>query len=743
MSGGGAKGLSHIGVLKALEENNIPIDYIAGTSMGAIIGALYAIGYSPDEMIALFKSPQFNIWYRGKQEEKYTSYFFLPDPTPEMVNISFNMQQGKVKPAFPSSLVSPYQMDLAFVALFSQADAIAKHNFDSLMVPFRCVASDIVNKRPYVARKGNLGSAVRASMTYPFVFKPIYIDSLLLFDGGFYNNFPWNVVQRDFHPNVIIGSKCVGNAKPPNEDDIMLQAENMLMFETNFDLPKDLGVMIETKFTAISLLDFQKIDMIVQEGYAAAQMEIAEIKKRIHREFTQEEIAAKREKFRERMPPLIFRNIDVTGDLDKSRRNYIDRSLRADKYEEFDFETLKERYFGTLSTNYINTFYPTANYNEQDSAFRVSIYATPKAPFSIGAGGNFSSSSLNQLYVGMQYQLWGSTIARINLGLQIGRLYNAVQLGWKHFVGIRPSIFYEVKATFQQMDYFAGTQGLFFVDKNPSYLQETEGFGEVNIGMPIIPKRSMVLKIGAKGGILRDDYFQTNYYTSLDTADHVSFKFLTPQVIIECNTFNYKQYPTAGTRTLLTATYVNGLEDQIPGNTSAKDAEVKNRHHNWLGIRAFQEAYYPIGKHFSIGVLGDIAYTQKSSFNDYFSTLLTLPAFQPTPHSKTLFLPAYRADLYGALGIMPIIRISSKIGIHTGVYVFQPYEKVEKIDESDETKYASAFANRAWMGMGALVWQSPIGPLSLSANWYEKNDPHWYFQLNFGFLLFNKRALEL
>ena len=76
LSGGGAKGLSHIGVIKALEENDIPIDYICGTSMGAIIGGLYAIGYSPDEMIELIKKPEFTAWSKGKAEIPYASYFY-------------------------------------------------------------------------------------------------------------------------------------------------------------------------------------------------------------------------------------------------------------------------------------------------------------------------------------------------------------------------------------------------------------------------------------------------------------------------------------------------------------------------------------------------------------------------------------------------------------------------------------------------------------------------------------------
>ncbi len=89
LSGGGAKGMTHIGIIRALEENNIPIDYITGTSMGAIIGSLYAMGYSPDDMEALLRSPDFKRWYSGKVEPKYEYYFKKNRPTPEFFNIRF------------------------------------------------------------------------------------------------------------------------------------------------------------------------------------------------------------------------------------------------------------------------------------------------------------------------------------------------------------------------------------------------------------------------------------------------------------------------------------------------------------------------------------------------------------------------------------------------------------------------------------------------------------------------------
>jgi NTE family protein len=259
LSGGGAKGISHIGVIKALEDNEIPIDYIAGTSMGAIIAALYSIGVTPDEMLAMFRSPEFNSWYKGEFEKGYATYIYRREPTAEMVGVSLTREKkNRLGIKLPTSLISPFPMDLAVKQLFASSAAAAEYDFNKLMVPFRCVAADIVNKKPYVLRKGDLSSAVRASMTYPFLFKPIIVDSTLLFDGGLYNNFPWDVMVNDFNPGFIIGSKCSGNAAEPDTEDILSQLENMLRVETDYTIPQEKGVLIDIKLPGVSINGFQQ-----------------------------------------------------------------------------------------------------------------------------------------------------------------------------------------------------------------------------------------------------------------------------------------------------------------------------------------------------------------------------------------------------------------------------------------------------------------------------------------------------
>ncbi len=148
LSGGGAKGAAHIGVIKALEENNVPVDYVTGTSIGAIIGSLYSIGYSPDEMLELILSDEFGYWQTGQVENEYMYYFKQPDPTPEIAHFAIDLSDSlQVRTnIIPKSLINPIQMNQAFMSLYAPATAKAGWNFDNLFVPFRCVASDVYGK---------------------------------------------------------------------------------------------------------------------------------------------------------------------------------------------------------------------------------------------------------------------------------------------------------------------------------------------------------------------------------------------------------------------------------------------------------------------------------------------------------------------------------------------------------------------------------------------------------------------
>ncbi len=476
LSGGGAKGMTHIGIIRALEENNIPIDYITGTSMGAIIGSLYAMGYSPDDMEALLRSEDFKRWYSGQVEPKYGYYFKQNRATPEFFNIRFSFKDSlHVKPQIlPTSMVNPIQMNLVFLELFARATAACGGDFNRLFVPFRCVASDVYNKRPLIMRKGDLGDAVRASMSFPFVFKPIEIDSVLAYDGGIYNNFPTDIMREDFQPEVIIGSVVAANPGKPKENDLMSQLENMIMQKTDYTLPDSLGIIMTFKYDDVSLLDFDRLQELHDIGYDRTIGLMDSIKNRIHRRINAENVRLRRLVYRSNLPQFRFRDIYIEG-ANPQQQAYIKKEFHDEDHEVFTYEELKRGYFRLLSDNMISEIIPHVVYDFKSDLYSLYLKVKMEDNFSARMGGSVSTTSSNQIYLGLGYQNLNYYSKEITLDGQIGKVYNNAQLMAKIDLPTRVPTSYRLIASLSTFDYYKKDK-LFSKNDKPSFNSKDERF---------------------------------------------------------------------------------------------------------------------------------------------------------------------------------------------------------------------------------------------------------------------------
>ena len=219
---------------------NIPIDYIIGNSMGALIAGLYASGFSPEEIEFSLTQPGLYDFRKGDAKRNY--YFFQQhENDASMLNIPFSFDKG-LELNLPISFYNVTDLDYLIMEYFACPAAACNYNFDSLMIPFRCVATDIDSSQLVVFRDGDLAMAVRSSLTFPFFIKPIKVKDKLLFDGGIYDNFPVDVAIEEFNPDFIIGSKAVSNYSSPDEDDVVSQLQNMLMKKADFRLDSTTGV---------------------------------------------------------------------------------------------------------------------------------------------------------------------------------------------------------------------------------------------------------------------------------------------------------------------------------------------------------------------------------------------------------------------------------------------------------------------------------------------------------------------
>ena len=736
LSGGGAKGLYHIGVIKALEENGIPIDYVSGTSMGAIIAGLYAIGYTPEQMAEIFESNQIKYWMSGKIEDKYIYYFKQRRPNAAMITlrIDFRNPQRIAKLQLPTSLIQSNTLDLAFVEFFSGPSAQCGGDFDKLFVPFRCIATDAAARKEVVYRGGDLGKAIRASMTIPLVFRPIKQDSTLLYDGGIYNNFPWQVLQEDFKPDILIGSKCVEGNSKPKEDNPMEQILALTMMHTDYDLPSDEDILIDHTFDDVTTLDFSKAAYVIDRGYQDAMAKMPQILERVVRRADTTELDLRRAAYRMSLPKLVFDKYEISG-MGKKQTQYMKRILQLDKKLEeqklFDFDQFRSEYFKMLSEGEIEGDFPDVAYNDTTKSFQLDLHLRTKPSLKLMFGGNISSTSMNQAYVGVEYRRLGRNMHTYNFDGYFSALYSSV------FVGGRNDFFWKIPFAvdygfyYNYYNFFKSDFGMLSKHNDLSFAKQGDLHLTAGLSMPTDRFQAFSMRFSIGRENFR--YFQSTGHSDDDVMDQSRFPFLGVKLELARNNLNYLMYPTRGLRQSISAIYVSGLEYYTPG-TFAPTADRVEENRYWFGARFTREQYFRIAKWFSLGYLVDGVITTHPSFSNEYATNISSPAFQPTPHSRLVYLKDFRSKSFIGGGIIPTFEFGPRFYLKNSVYAFLP--------EDANKSTADVRKRLRYIFNSSLVYQTHIGPISLTLSKYDATTSHnWFLTFNFGFMLFNGSGL--
>ncbi|MFI5164113.1 MAG: patatin-like phospholipase family protein [Bacteroidia bacterium] len=733
LSGGGASGLAHIGVIKALEENNIPIDYITGTSIGAFVGAMYAIGYTPEQMEKIALSDDFNNWVYGNIDKKYIYYFKKKDNNASWISLKLSLDTT-FETNLPTNIVSPAPIDFALLESMAPASVAAHYDFDSLFTPFRCVAADIESKTSVVFKKGDLAEAVRASISYPFYLKPITIDGKLLFDGGIYNNFPSNVMYEQCFPDIIIGSNVSGNAPHPDEDNLLSQMKTMLINRTNYEVQCPNGIIIEPKVNS-STFDFSNPKVQIDSGYAAAMRQMETIKNRIAKRTDPSELSEKRKKFLSKEPTLVFGDIFIDG-LKKGQAQYVRGVLRK-KGETIPLKKFKRAYFRLVEDDKIKQIYPKAKYNSQNGNYDLFLKMKKEKNIVAEVGGDISNRPISEVFAAFEYKYLGNIGISTMANGYFGKLYASAQAKMRFDFPMTVPFYIEPEITFNRWDFYKSSD-LFFEDVKPAYLIQNDQHAYLNLAMPISNKDKLEIGGGLATNI--DDYYQTTSFTQKDTADRTTFEIVTSQIHYERNTLNRKQYATQGTLISFKARYIQGSEETQPGSTS-KIRTLFQAPHDWAQYKFVVENYYKQKGTIRLGVYAEGVYSNQPLFSNYTASILASPAFQPLSESKTLFQPEFRAHTYFAFGLKNIITLKNRIDLRLEGYYYQPYQQIEQ-NADNTASYSVPFLRRYLIGSAALVGHTPIGPISVSVNYYYQEAQPFSILFHFGYILFNNKSTD-
>ncbi|WP_396633022.1 patatin-like phospholipase family protein [Maribacter sp. R86514] len=276
LSGGGAKGMAHIGALKIIEEAGVEIDYIGGSSMGAIIGAMYAAGYNASELDSIFKVTNVGSLIQDNLPRSAKTFYEKEDSERYALTLPFKNFKVTVPPAISGG----QNIYNEFVRLLYHVKDI--DDFNELPTPFVCIATDIETGEQVVLNKGYLPEAILASGTLPSLFEPTVINDKVLIDGGVVNNYPIDEV-RAMGADIIIGVDVQHDLA---DRDALLSATEILLQINNYRTVADMEVKstktdiyIKPNIEEYSVIDFNRLNEIVKTGEDAAKLKIDELKK--------------------------------------------------------------------------------------------------------------------------------------------------------------------------------------------------------------------------------------------------------------------------------------------------------------------------------------------------------------------------------------------------------------------------------------------------------------------------------
>jgi NTE family protein len=280
LSGGGARGLAHLGVIKALEEHNIPVDLIVGSSIGSVIGGFYAAGYQSEDLINIFKQIDWQDMF--SDETHRTNLFWSQKSTPRQHFLELRFDKGI--PYIPPAL-SPGQK--VFDILYSRllyANFQSANDFDNLKIPFRAVATDLISGERVVISKGDLAEAISGSMAVPLLFAPVELDGMWLADGGIRDNLPVDVALEN-HADVTIAVDATSPLRSAEQIkspwQLADQVTTIMMQSPTQESQGKADVLLSPEMGKWGAGDFSQIDSLIEAGYKSTVEKIDSIRKLI------------------------------------------------------------------------------------------------------------------------------------------------------------------------------------------------------------------------------------------------------------------------------------------------------------------------------------------------------------------------------------------------------------------------------------------------------------------------------
>ncbi len=741
LSGGGAKGAAHIGFLRALEKNNIPINYITGTSMGAVVGGLYASGYSVDEIEDILTQKSFSSIVAGELPSKELTVYNLEEIDPTLFSILLRIDSN-----YSTNLKIDINKDLLINYILMEklapASIAANCDFDSLYIPFRATASEVLTEKSIVLKEGKLDHAVRASMAVPLVYRPIKINNKYLFDGGLYNNFPADVMIKEFNPDIIIGSNVTNTIlnKYPEKDEHLTSTNDIFLFikKVNPNILRDTDFFIQPNISEYSANDFHLISEIIDSGYSATMHQMDSILLKIEDKVYSKDRFVKRFQFKKKIKPLIISDIQVIG-LNQKQNQYIKKLIRKNEGG-LNNQQLNQAYLKLAGERYFTNIYPELTYNEETGKYILTLSASPNKNILINLGGFLTSRSINTTFVSMEYNHLNKYLSKYYLNFYLGNFYNSAKAKIK--LNIPAKIQYTLVGEYgyNQFDYLNSREINFDSDRTINLITRDH-----HISMKgLIPlSKNSRMEISQTLFDTRTKFSMNNDFNKDLNPDIVDSEGSKSTLSLIENTLNHKMYPNTG-RKLQISTSIVGNKYYFSPGTGTSYLEKGTQSQWWTEIFGQYEEYHKFNTKIDYGIKVQAFYSSQSVLQDYYSTIVNAPAYHPLSDSKSFFISNLRSYKYISGGISGIYNISNKLSTRAEFHYFKPFSIFSKKEnggiEINEDILDTQFGHHTLSAN--IIYKSIVGPLSLSINYYDADETSYGIFLHFGYIIFNKRPSE-
>lgn len=739
LSGGGARGIAHIGVLLALEENNIPIDYITGTSAGSIVGAFYAAGYSPKEIERIVKNEGPGWLLPGSV---FTEDRYIDRTRRDLTAITAPLVQRDTRRLLPEYLFSDYEINIALVRYLTAAGLRAHNDFDSLFVPFRCVASELFEEKAVVLRAGSLAHAVRASMAVPAVFRPSTNEKgQKLFDGGVYNNFPADVMLQAFGPDFIIG---VSVGTPPLKrseydersafiDKLYTQSVDQ---KTEEKLrPADIFIRVDLGNLSVTDFSSEAIRFAIAMGYDAAMESMADIQKAVPRRTDPMELLARRKAFRAPQQYTLSR-VQVLG-TEATQQRFVSRLIRHRFNTRYDLQDVTISYYRAKVFGNAASIFPNVLYDPKTKSVQVDYYLKPASRYSFSAGLAFFTPIDHQIQLVGRYSGVGAANYRSEVSVMRGSFETSVRArtsGEFYNFGMQGAL--QVEASYVNWNYQLPRVG-FVGLASPSGISQFVYEGKITRGVRFRP--SGIVAIGYAHHQI--DWFYNKTFTTLggDSTDRTSYIGGSGFVTVESSTLDQKQYPTRGKHIYANVRLNSGREYFNPGRPSET---FYTSGHSWVQARVQLQRFFALGRYLALGASLEAAYSALSDFNNERASLLSSPRFQPVQESSIQFQAAMFAKAFVAPGLVLDARLTRNLHLRAEGYYLQRLAHTHGAGAAAVPKLAWDWNNSVAVGSYGIYYNTLVGPWGFFVNQYGDGITPYRVFAHLGFLIFSRHPWE-